>query len=120
VLLQTVRVIVAIEPLIYREALAFSLEELCPWAEVAVLSPTDDLAGEVGRTGAHLVVANRVPPAAKEAAFRVEVTAGERLDAEIGANGYSRSVRDVRVEHVLAALDEAAEKLVPERIARGA
>jgi hypothetical protein len=37
-------------------------------------------------------VANRLPPAAKEAAFRIEVVA----------------------------LDEAAEKLVPERIARGA
>ena len=65
-------------------------------------------------------MANRLPPAAKEAAFRIEVNNRERIDAQIGANGYSRSVRDVRVEHVLVALNEAAEKLVPERIARGA
>lgn len=115
--MQTVRVIVAIEPLIYREAPAFPPEELLPRAEVSPLSATDDVAGEVGRAGAHLDVANRVPPAVKEAAFWVEVGGGERLDAEISANGYSRLVR---VEHVLVALDEAEDKLLPERIARAA
>ena len=113
--MQPVRVIGAIEPVIHPEALALSLEELRPRAEVSLLSPTDDLAGEARHAVAHLVEAKR--PAVKEAAFWVEVGGGERLDAEIGANWYSRFVR---VQHGHAALDEAEEKLLPERISRGA
>ena len=66
----------------------------------------------------HLVVANLVPPAAKEASFWVEVPAlrgPTRLGAEIGANGYSRSVADVRIADVLAALDLAEEELLAGR-----
>jgi len=80
--LQTVRVIVAIEPLLYREALAFFLEKRRPRAVVSLLSPTDSLAGEAGRAGANPVVANRMPPAAEEGALWVEVGGGEGLDAE--------------------------------------
>ena len=42
--------------------------------------------GEQAR--ANPVVVDRAPPAAKEAAFWVEVGVGERLGAEIGTNGY--------------------------------
>ena len=42
--------------------------------------------GEQAR--ANSVVVDRAPPAAKEAAFWVEVGVGERLGAEIGTNGY--------------------------------
>jgi hypothetical protein len=61
------------------------------------------------------VVANRVPPSAKARSFWVEVDASRgptSLDAEISADGYSGSVADVRVEHVLAALDRAEEELL--------
>jgi hypothetical protein len=61
------------------------------------------------------VVAHRVPPAAKARSFWVEVSASRgptSLDAEISANGYSGSVADVRIEHVLAALDRAEEELL--------
>ena len=34
------------------------------------------------------------------------------MAAEISADGYSRSVADVRIEHVLAALDRAEEQLI--------
>ena len=77
--MQTVRVIVATEPLFYREALAFFLERLRPRAEVSLLSPTYSIAG---RAGANPVVANRMTPAMKEAALWVEVGGGEGLDAE--------------------------------------
>ena len=80
--MQTVRVIVAIEPLLYREALAFFLERLRPRAEVSLLSPTDNPSGKAGRAGADPVVAYRMPPAVKEAALWVEVGGGEGLDAE--------------------------------------
>lgn len=55
---------------------------------------------------------------AKGSSFWVEVTASRgptRLSAEISANGYSRSVGDVRVGDVLAALDRAEEDLLAGR-----
>ena len=70
---------------------------------------------ELERARPHLVVANRVPPAAKARSFWVEVTASRgptSLAAEISADGYSGSVADVRIEHVLEALDRAEEELL--------
>jgi hypothetical protein len=58
----------------------------------------------------HLIVAHRVPPEARGAFFWVEVArlvGGEPVGAQISADGYSRSVADVRTEHVLAAFDRA-------------
>jgi hypothetical protein len=43
---------------------------------------------------------------------KVAVGGPTSLDAEISADGYSGSVADVRVEHVLAALDRAEEELL--------
>jgi hypothetical protein len=112
-----VRVLVAIDPFMYGEVLAFCLRKQRPRAEVSLLAPSEDhqLAAELERARPHLVVANRVPPAAKARSFWVEVDASRgptSLDAEISADGYSGSVADVRVEHVLAALDRAEEELL--------
>src|SRR5918994_2503561 len=111
---EVVRVLVAIDPFMYGQALAFSLRKERPRAEVSLLSSSEDLAAELGRARPHLVVANRVPAAAKARSFWVEVDALRgltSLDAEITADGYSGSVADVRLEHVLAALDRAKELL---------
>lgn len=92
-----VRVLVAIEPFMYGEVVAFSLRKGRPRAEVKLLAPSEDLAAEVERARPRLVVANRVPPVAKGSSFRVEVTASRgptRLSADISADGYSRSVGD--------------------------
>jgi hypothetical protein len=111
-----VRVLVAIDPFLYGEVLAFSLRKQRPRAEVTLLASSEDLAAELERARPHLVVANRVPPSAKARSFFwVEVDASRgptSLDAEISADGYSGSVADVRVEHVLAALDRAEEELL--------
>jgi hypothetical protein len=102
----------------YGEVLAFSLSKERPRAEVKLLASSEELAAEAERTRPHLVVANRVPPAAKASSFWVEVTAlrgSTRLGAEISANGYSRSVADVRIADVIAALDQAEEELLAGR-----
>ena len=65
----TVRVLVAIEPFMYGEVVAFSLRKERPRAEVTLLASSENLATEVERTKPHLVVANRVPPAAKGSSF---------------------------------------------------
>ena len=113
------RVLIAIEPRMYADVLAFSIAQHRPHAEVSLLDPSEGLEDAAFRLRPHLVVANRAPWAAGERAFWVEVAeprAGEGskpLGAKISADGYSRSVGDVRTEHVLAALDRAEEELPP-------
>ena len=114
----TPRVLISIEPGMYAEALAFSLRKLRPYAEVSLLDPSEDLEAEVRRARPHLIVANRVPRAAKAGPFWVEVAepvgggGPKALGAEISADGYSGSVANVRTEYVLAALDRAEEQLL--------
>jgi hypothetical protein len=94
--------------------LAFSLKEHRPEAEVSLVGSRDDLMTEVERTGARLIVANEVPPEARETGFWIEASEarwGEGLGAEISADGYSRSVRDLRIKHLVEALDRAEEEL---------
>lgn len=114
-------VLVDLQPTMYAEVLAFALRKRRPRAEVSLLGPSEALEAEARRLGPHLIVANLVPRAARTRAFWVEVArpvGGERpktLGAEISANGYSRSVGDVRIEDVLKALDLAEEELLPGR-----
>jgi hypothetical protein len=102
----------------YAEALAFSMRKHRPRAEVALLDSSGDLEAEARRARPHLIVAHRVPPEAKAGCFWVEVAepvggeGAKALGAEISANGYSRTVANVRTEHVLAALDRAEDELL--------
>lgn len=60
-----VRIVVAIEPRMYREVLAFYFSKQRPQAEVVLASP-ETLREEVKRTRPHLLVANIVPSELKE------------------------------------------------------
>jgi hypothetical protein len=112
------RVLIAIEPSMYAEVLAFNIGQHRPHAEVSVLDPSEGLEDAVLSVHPHLIVANQVPGRVREKTFWVvldEPRADEglkRLGAEISADGYSRSVEDVRTAHVLAALDRAEKELV--------
>jgi hypothetical protein len=112
------RVLIAIQPSMYAEVLAFNIGQHRPEAEVSVLGPSEQLEEVVLGVRPHLVVANRVRGTARGTIFWVvldEPRAGEKLEligAEISADGYSRIVEDVRTAHVLAALDRAEEELV--------
>ncbi len=116
----TTRVLIALEPRIYAEGLAFSLGEHRPRAEVSLLGPSEDVEAAARRVRPHLIVANRVPPEAREGvrfwvevARHVESDEAKPLVATISADGYSRSVADLRTGHVLATLDRAEELLLP-------
>src|SRR5215207_7572464 len=63
------RVLIAIEPHMYAEVLAFSLGRHRPNAEISLLGPTEGLQEAVLRLRPHLVVANRVTKAAREVPF---------------------------------------------------
>ncbi len=114
----TPRVLISIEPGMYAEALAFSLRKHRPHAEVSLLDPSEDLEAEVRRVRPHLIVAIRVPRAAKAGGLlgggrRARRGRGAKaLGAEISADGYSGSVANVRTEHALAALDRAEDQLL--------
>src|SRR5919112_2850755 len=92
-------VLIAIQPRMYAEVLAFSIGRHRPHAEVSLLSPSEELEDAVQRLRPHLVVANSVPQAAREDAsfFWVEMAearAGDgakRLGARIDADGYSKN-----------------------------
>ena len=112
------RVLIALEPRMYAEVIAFSIGKHRPRAEVSVLGPSEGLEDALLGVRPHLVVANRVPGTASGDIFWVKLDEPraddglKRLGADISADGYSRSVEDVRTAHVLAALDRAEEKLV--------
>ncbi len=110
------RVLIAIGPAMYAEALAFYLRKHRPRAEVSLLGPSEDVGAEARCARPHLIVANRVPREARAGCFWVEVAepiggeGAKGLGAEISADGYSRSVADVGAGDVLAALDRAEEQ----------
>ena len=115
------RVLIALQPSMYAEVLAFSVGQNRPRAEVSILDPSEGLEEATLRLLPHLVVANRLPKATGEDGhfFWVEVDephAGEgtkkRLGARISADEYSESVGEVSIEHVLRALDRAEEQLL--------
>ncbi|CAA9467887.1 MAG: hypothetical protein AVDCRST_MAG25-1732 [uncultured Rubrobacteraceae bacterium] len=113
------RVLVAIGPRMYAEGLASSLATHRPRAEVTILAPPEGVEHGALRVRPHLIVAHRVPPEARvggcfwlEVAQLVGGEGAKPLGAQISADGYSRSVAEVRTEHVLAALDRAEEQLL--------
>jgi hypothetical protein len=120
------RVLIALQPSMYAEVLAFSVGQNRPRAEVSILDPSEGLEEAALRLLPHLVVANRVPkadgdgwPFGRPYFFWVEVDephvgegAKKRLGARISADGYSQSMGDVSIEHVLLALDRAEEELL--------
>jgi hypothetical protein len=108
-----IKVLLAIEPLMYREALAFYLRKHRPQAEV-ILASGETLKAEVERTKPLLIIANEPPATTKEAeTFWVALRINEqRIDADISVDGYSALVYDVTAQDLLAAVDRAVEELV--------
>src|ERR687893_2295492 len=107
-----IKVLVAIEPLMYREVLASYLRHHRPQAEV-ILASGESLEAEAERARPLLIIANE-PSAMTKAAetFWVAIRIGEqRIDADISIDGYTATVQNVSPQDVLAAVDRAAEEL---------
>lgn len=84
------RVLIAIEPRMYAEVLAFSLGRHRPNTEISLVGPKEGLEEAVLRLRPHLVVANRVPEAAREAPT---ISSGWRWTRCAGARGPSAWAR---------------------------
>ena len=109
-----VRILVAIEPHMYREVLAFHFRQERPLSEVTLAS-AQTLWAQAQRTRPHLIIANEVPPELNEEEigvfFWVELSTDDGLVASISANGYSTTIQDVSLQDMLAAVDKAEEEL---------
>jgi hypothetical protein len=109
-----IKVLVAIEPLMYREVIASYIGHHRPQAEVILLASGETLEAELERTKPLLTIAHE-PPATLEGTgtFWVAMRIGaRRIDADISVDGYSAIVHDVSVQDLLAAVDRAVEELV--------
>ena len=107
-----VRILVAIEPYMYRQVLAFHFRQERPRADVVLASP-QILHDEARRTRPHLIFANEVPPELKDTGvFWVEVHSDDGLVATISADGYSTTIDDVSLQELLAVVDKTQEDLI--------
>ena len=106
-----VRVVVAIEPHMYRQVLAFYFRQERPRADV-VLASSGSLREEARRMRPHLIFASEVPQEVKETGvFWVEVSTDDGLVATISADGYSTTIDDVSLQDLLAVVDKAQEEI---------
>jgi hypothetical protein len=110
-----VRILVAVNPRIYREVLALSLHQHRPHAEV-LLCPPEVLDRETGRFEPHLVVLDdndgTAPDGLSGVLYRVEILLGASMDARISVDGQAREVKDICIEDLLTVVDRT-EKMIP-------
>jgi hypothetical protein len=109
------RVLVAVDPRMYREVIAHAVREHRPRAEVLTADP-DDLDPETRGLTPHLVVCNRATGAVREVALswvELEVRPGPgMLDANIKVDDRPLSrVEQAEIGDVLAAVDETERML---------
>jgi hypothetical protein len=108
-----VRILVALEPQMYGEVLAFHFRQKRPLSEV-VRASLETLEAQAKRTRPHLIVANEVTPELKEqmgSFFWVELRTDDGLVASINANGHSTTIHDVSLQDLLAVVDKTQEEL---------
>ena len=111
----TVRILVTVSPLMYREAIALSIHDRRPGSEV-LLAPPWPTDGRTDRFAPHVLVHDAkeagLPPAlAGGVACRVRVRVADRVDATVEAGGAVSEVRDADLEDLFGAL-EGAEGLL--------
>ena len=107
-----VRILVAIEPQMYRQVLAFYIRQERPHSEV-ILASSLTLQAEAERMRPHLIIADEVPSELMEMGsfFWVELSKENSLVATISANGHSATIDDVSLQDFLAVVDKAEEEL---------
>jgi hypothetical protein len=110
-----VRVLVTVEPRIYREAIALAVQRNRPDAEV-MLVPEEVLDGQVEDFAPHVLVRNDSGGVAPEELLGSVVCCRgvlytDGMAASFGIDGRSYTIEDARLEDLRSLLEEA-EKLV--------
>ena len=106
----TTRVLVALSPQMYREAVALSIHRNRPGLDVRVASP-EAAEAEIGAFRPHLLVHNDTAPIPEGALAgvpcRVEVLYSDGLDTRASADGRSERIDDASVGDLLRLVDRA-------------
>jgi hypothetical protein len=104
-----IRILLANEPLTYREVLAYAFKTLRPEAEVRVAGQ-EDLDQEVRRFRPHMVVCNRATPEVKEITMSwVELYPDGEPVAMICTMGQLSTIVDVHLDNLIFIIDQTAE-----------
>jgi hypothetical protein len=110
-----VRVLVTVEPRMYREAIAFAVQRNRPEAEVMVV-PEDVLDGQVKDFAPHVLVRNDADRPIPEGQLgsvvcRVEVLYTDGMAARISVGESSYRIEDASMDDLLSLVDEAEDLL---------
>ena len=101
-------VLVALEPLMYREIFAFNVRQHRPQTAV-VLTSLEALEEEVRHTKPMLLFADEVPETVREMmACWVAVHNGSQIDADIGSFETFDTVYDISIQDLMAVVDKVA------------
>ena len=106
-----VRVLVTVEPRMYREAIALAVQRNRPEAEV-LLVPEELLDGQVEDFAPHVLVRNDSDGAVPEGLLgsvvcRMEVLYTDGMAARVSVGGTSYTIEDACMEDLLALVDKA-------------
>jgi hypothetical protein len=106
-----VRVLVTVEPRMYREAIALAVQRDRPNSEVMLVSE-DVLDGQVKDFAPHVLVRNDTDGAVPEGLLssvvcRMEVLYTDGMAARVSVGGNSYRIEDATMEDLLALVDEA-------------
>ena len=111
------RVLVALSPRMYRQALALPIHRNRPGLDVRVASP-EDATGEIEAFRPHLLVHSDTAPVPEGALAgvpcRVEVLYSDSMDARVSADGRLERIGDMDVGGLLRVVDRAAALAVGE------
>jgi hypothetical protein len=110
-----VRVLVTVEPRMYREAIALAVQRNRPEAEVMVV-PEDVLDGQVKDFAPHVLVRNDADRPIPEGQLgsvvcRVEVLYTDGMAARISVGESSYRIEDASMDDLLSLVDEAEDLL---------
>jgi hypothetical protein len=108
-----VRVLVTVEPRMYREAIALAVQRDRPEAEV-MLVPDEILDGQVENFAPHVLVRNDSDRVATEGLLgsvvcRMEVLYTDGMAARVSVGDRSYTIEDASMEDLLSLVDEAEE-----------
>jgi hypothetical protein len=108
-----VRVLVTVEPRMYREAIALAVQRARPNSEV-MLVPEEVLDGQVEDFAPHVLVRNDsdgvVPERLLESVVcRMEVLYTDGMVARVSVGGRSYTIEDASIEDLLSLVDEAED-----------
>jgi hypothetical protein len=106
-----VRVLITLEPRMYREAIALALRRSRPHSEV-MLAAEESLNGQVHDFAPHVIVRSDSGPEVPEGQLgsvvcRVEVLYTDHMGVRVSVGGKSYTIEDASMDDLLSLVDEA-------------